>query len=208
MICGKCGLLHGVERWTKAELHRHRHNGSVAICQECRGMGYHPRNTRAYTCGSCNKNYGSKMFLRKDLINFSKTGQQVALYCRRCALQLECAWCSKSFDKEHWTYEMQENHKYHGAPLICQECRSLGFRRQGQHSMTCSEARDSLLCSRCMKPYERAFWSSSERDRHQKLGTSLVCKHCRRLGFHPRDLQGYTCQRCRGTFAARRFSSV
>ena len=70
------------------------------------------------------------------------------------------------------------------------------------------EASDTLRCSRCTKPYQRVYWSSYERGRHQKLGTSLVCKHCRCLGFHPRDLQAYTCQRCRGSFGAGRFRST
>ena len=64
----------------------------------------------------------------------------------------------------------------------------------------------SLRCSRCMKPYQGAFWTADERYRHQKSGTSLVCKHCRLLGFDSRNLEAYTCQWCRGTFGARAFS--
>ena len=69
-----------------------------------------------------------------------------------------------------------------------------------------AKGQDSLRCSRCMKPYQEALWTSAERHRHKKFGASVVCKHCRRLGFHPRDLEGYTCLWCRGTFGALAFS--
>ena len=108
MNCGKRERWYGDECWTKPELHRHRHKGTLVMCKECRGLGYHPRNTRAYTCASCSQNYGSKMFSRKDLIKFIKSGQQTALYCRSCEKsQLACARCTKRFNREHWSFHVE-----------------------------------------------------------------------------------------------------
>ena len=53
-----------------------------------------------------------------------------------------------------------------------------------------------------MRPLHKAFWTPDERHRYKKFGAPVVCKHCRRLGFHPRDLEGYTCGWCKGTFGA------
>ena len=50
------------------------------------------------------------------------------------------------------------------------------------------------------------YWSKSERDNHaSSQRTSLVCKTCRAEGFHPEDLETYTCQQCAGRFGAHRF---
>ena len=84
--------------------------------------------------------------------------------------------------------------------------RCAGEQEKSSASTQC--ANPPLQCSRCMLAYEDAYWTSNERYICRTRRKTLVCKTCRAQGFHPRNLTGYTCQKCEGTFGTRRFKKA
>ena len=74
--------------------------------------------------------------------------------------------------------------------------------------MQCAAAEKRVLrCGNCMTAYELKYWSKSERDhRSSSQRKKLVCKACRAQGFHPGDLETYTCQTCACKFGAHKFN--
>ena len=65
-----------------------------------------------------------------------------------------------------------------------------------------------MKCAACLVPYEKTYWSKSERDNHQgKQQTKLVCKACRAMGHNPDDVEKYTCQRCKVQYGWKKFPS-
>ena len=75
--------------------------------------------------------------------------------------------------------------------------------------MVCLDCQTKLRCGKCKTAYELKYRSKSERDHHaSSQGTTLVCKACRALGFHPCDLETYTCQTCACSYGARRFHQI
>ena len=63
-----------------------------------------------------------------------------------------------------------------------------------------------LRCSKCKVAYADALWTKSQRRSHKARQTHLVCKACRDQGFHPRSLEAFTCQCCKGNFGSKRFN--
>ena len=80
-------------------------------------------------------------------------------------------------------------------------------KRQEKSRLVCQDCQTKLRCGKCKTAYELKYWSKSERDHHaSSQGTTLVCKACRAQGFHPYDLETYTCQKCACRFGAHRFN--
>ena len=71
---------------------------------------------------------------------------------------------------------------------------------------SCQDVR--LRCSKCKMAYEDACWTRIQRQNHRAQHTSLVCKACRAQGFHPRNLEAYTCQTCKSNLGTTRFNRV
>ena len=65
-----------------------------------------------------------------------------------------------------------------------------------------------LRCSKCKAACEDACWTQKQRENHRRRQTKLVCKACRAQGFHPRNLEAFTCQTCKGNFGSKRFNKV
>ena len=62
-----------------------------------------------------------------------------------------------------------------------------------------AKGQDSLRCSRCMKPYQEALWTSAERHRHKRFGASVVLPVQMDIASEPSssDNLSYQCKRWR-----------
>ena len=67
---------------------------------------------------------------------------------------------------------------------------------------------DQLQCSKCKFAGPDACWTQKQRENHRRRMTKLVCQACRAQGFHPRNLDAYTCQNCKGNSGSLQFDKV
>ena len=106
----------------------------------------------------------------------------------------KCQTSAAEFKGHLLQYKVLNNYKY--------------IQREKLRCIQCTAAKRRVLkCSKCKTEYELTYWSRSARRNHSSpKRTYLVCKACRAQGFHPHDLETYTCQTCACKFGARRFN--
>ena len=111
-----------------------------------------------------------------------------------------CAVCLNVLTEDNWKAALIRDHKATCRDLVCRQCFVRGYAPYKYDSF-------QLQCSRCGEGYEDAYWTGKERMCHRRQETKLVCKPCRSLGFHPRNIVSYTCKSCKGKFGSRKFSN-
>ena len=72
--------------------------------------------------------------------------------------------------------------------------------------VVCLDCYAMLRCHKCRTAYEVNYWTRHERDNNGRRGTALVCKACRTLGYHPADLETYSCLTCQRDLGAQKFN--
>ena len=181
------------------------------VCQACRAQGFHPRNLDAFTCQTCKGNFGSTRFSRV-LLNHYKQTPRARLRCTRCVAQESEKKATATRQAETAaTTKVDENMKpTEKTLLVCKRYQThRKTKQQKQTRMTGKRCQDRRLrCSKCEMAYEDACWTRTQRQNHRASHTKLVCKACRAQGFHPRNLEAYTCQTCNSNLGTTRFKKV
>ena len=222
--CSKCKAEYPDAFWTESQRRAHKAWQTHLVCKACRDQGFHPRNLEAFTCQCCKGNFGSKRFGRDLLSGFKKYRKRprTALKCNRCvalesgestpkahknmALVQPKSDAGEEYTKscEHKLTEPEEVHLVQNSMQIdlgSTQRKQLGFAGR-------SRRQNPLKCSKCKMAYEDACWTRIQRQNHRACQTKLVCSACQVQGFHPRNLQAYTCQTCNKNLGARRFDRV
>ena len=79
--------------------------------------------------------------------------------------------------------------------------------RRPDSRKVCKDCQNKLRCGACKQLYNQNSWSRKERENHKQRQTTLVCKPCRDLGYHPDDVETYACRICKCEFGAKKFDA-
>ena len=222
--CSKCKVAHAAAYWPRSQRWCRRGRQTHLVCKACREQGFHPRGLEALTCQSCKGNFGSNRFNKALLSGYKryKKRPRTTLRCIQCVAQESeekaratpqiTAIASTQADggKIFTRYMVHTSKAPMEAHLVYkgnQTDQTSPQRMQtGLAGKRCQH--DVLRCSKCNMAYEDACWTRIQRQNHRASQTKLVCKACQAQGFHPRNLEAYTCQTCNSNFGARRFKKV
>ena len=219
--CSRCEVAYGDAYWTSNQQKSHRHRQTKLVCRTCRSQGFHPRNISAYKCQTCKEDLGTWRFKYWQLWAYRRH-PCMRLRCIQCiaeetekkATAISCAAAAATSEADacesFTTHIVKETEQQ-------KETRSkskkwLPKQKTKQQKKTRSVGKrwqpHQLRCSKCKVACEDACWTQSQRRLHRERHTKLVCKACRAQGFHPRNLEAYTCQTCKGNLGTSRFNQV
>ena len=172
-----------------------------SVCKRCveRDDWNHSLTPNSHGCSACKKVFDAGAWSAQIIRHHRHSNRD--LVCPGCA---ERGIAPGKYD-EHQCEECLERL----GRLAFDKYVLYNAKRQEKSRLVCLNCQTKLRCGKCKTAYELKYWSKSERDHHaSSQGTTLVCKACRALGFHPCDLETYTCQTCACSYGARRFQKI
>ena len=185
--CAKCNTAYELEYWSKRERTKHFSSQQTKlICTACREQGFHPHDLETYQCEECLKKFGGLKF----------PGNVLAGVKKRKKPRLECRDCQSRYSTAN---EVRQTQVLKANTAHREETK--------EAPLDVPRLSDELRCRKCNTAHELRYWSGTERQISTQR-TKLVCKACRAQGFHPGDLETYTCETCACDFGALKFKPI
>ena len=235
--CAVCHNVFDENCWTAGAISSHRSRRRDLVCPPCAARGYAPHKYASYHCTSCREKFGCNRF-SKYMKEKARKKTKTHLFRKKDETDpIRCSKCNVAYDDACWTRNELLNYRSGKTKIVCKACRAKGFRPHNLEAYPCQECKGNfgtrrfnnaqlvrfrrkrkthlvctgcqtsvLRCSKCAVAYDDACWTLAERRASRR--TKLVCNPCRAQGFHPRSLQAYTCQSCKGNFGYLRFSKL
>ena len=161
------------------------------VCKKCQA--------NPVRCNKCKAAYDDASWSQYER-QYHRTGK-TKIVCKACRAQgfhprnlkaYTCQTCKGKFGTLRFNKAlMKKERRKKKTHLVCTTCRT-----------------NTLRCTKCKVAYDDACWTKYQRQNHREKQVKVVCKACRAQGFHPKNLDAYTCQTCKGNFGTLRFNKV